>query len=234
MAESAKLDCMTETNHEETTQKHKAKRLSKLQRHLIIFVAGVVVAFAATTAVRFTLVKDTAVHYHANFSLYVNGQEDPFKSFTFYEEIADCTSNELMETRPDVHMHDQNSHLVHVEANAITWSDFFNNLGYTLGDNLVKTDNGVYITGDDGNKLTFLLNGKPIDHVANTFIGNEDVLLINYGKDSDATLTQRFNSITRDAHKANVTKDPAACSGGQELTFWSKLKQALGAAPDER
>lgn len=211
----------------------KNKKISKFQKHVIIFVVGFVLSVIATTAVRFALIKDTAVHYHANFALYVNGQEDPFKSFTFYEEIAACDTHELDNPKPRVHMHDQNAHLVHVHAHAVTWGAFFDNLGYTLGDTLIKTDNGVYITGDDGNKLTFYINGQKVDHIADTVIKSEDVLLINYGKDSDAILKQRYDAIPRDAHKANVTKDPAACSGGETLTFWSRLKQALGVQPDE-
>jgi hypothetical protein len=222
---------MTETTHEESSKKH--KKLSKLQKPLIIFAIGVLLSLVATTAIRFALIKDTAVHYHANFSLYINGQEDPFKSFTFYEEIAACDASELDNPKPRAHLHDQNAHLIHVHAHAVTWGAFFDNLSYNLGDNLIKTDNGVYITGDDGNKLTFLLNGKPVDRLANVVIKSEDVLLINYGKDSDATLKQRYEAIPRDAPKANVTKDPAACGGGAELTFWNKLKQSLGAAPKQ-
>jgi hypothetical protein len=209
-------------------------KLSKFKKYGIVFFIGVLVAFVVTTAVRFALVKDTAVHYHANFALYINGQEDPFKSFTFYEEVAACDSHEVDNPKVRVHMHDENAHLIHVHAHGVTWSAFFANLNYTLGDNLVKTDNGVYIAGDDGNQLTFYLNGQKVDHIADMVIKSEDVLLINYGKDSDATLKQRYDAIPRDARKANVTKDPAACSGGHELTFWSKLQQALGAQPAER
>jgi hypothetical protein len=222
---------MTETTTDDKPKNK--KKFSKFQKHIIIFVLGLLVAFVATTAVRFAMVKDAAVHYHANFALYVNGQEDPFKSFTFYEEVASCDSHEVDNPKVRVHMHDENPHLVHVHAHGVTWSAFFANLGYTLGDNLIKTDNGVYIAGDDGNQLTFYLNGQKIDHLADTVIKSEDVLLINYGKDSDITLKQRYDAIPRDAHKANVTKDPAACSGGHELTTWSKFKQALGAQPEE-
>jgi hypothetical protein len=222
---------MTETTSEDKPKTK--KKLSKFQKHLLYFTAGVIVAFAATTAIRFAVLKDTAVHYHANFALYINGQQDPFKSFTFYEEIAACDTHELDNPKPRVHLHDQKPHLIHVHAHAVTWGAFFDNLGYTLGDNLIKTDNGVFITGDDGNKLTFLLNGQPVDKLANQVIKSEDVLLINYGKDNDNTLKQRYDGITRDAHVANTTVDPAACSGGQEFNFWNRLKQALGATPVE-
>lgn len=221
---------MTETTHEEPA-KHK-KKLSKFQKHVIIFAVGFVISLLLTTAVRYALIKDTAVHYHANFSLYINGQEDPFKSFTFYEEVAACDAHEADNPKVRTHMHDSNNHLIHVHAPGVTWGAFFANLGYTLGDNLIRTDSGVYITGDDGNKLTFMLNGQPADNIANKVIHSEDVLLINYGKDNSSTLQQRYDAIPRDAHKANTTKDPAACQGGQELNSWNRFKQALGASPE--
>jgi hypothetical protein len=221
---------MTETAKDTTKQ---PKKISKFKRHTIIFVAGVVLALLGSTAIRFALVKDSSVHYHANFALYINGQEDPFKSFTFYEEVAACDAHDADNPKVRTHMHDNNAHLIHVHDGGVTWGAFFANLGYTLGDNLIKTDSGVYITGDDGNKLSFVLNGTPSDNIANKVISSEDVLLVNYGKDSQTTLTQRYDGIPRDAAKANTTKDPAACSGGHELTFWSRLKQAVGLSADE-
>lgn len=209
------------------------KRLTTLKKYSLVFAAGLLVAFIATTAVRYALIQHKEVHYHANFSLYINGQEDQFKSFTFYEEVAACDVHAIDDVKGRAHMHDQNGHMVHVHAHAVTWGAFFANLGYTLGDNLIKTDNGVYVSGDDGNKLTFLLNGQPVDTISNQLIKSEDVLLINYGKDSDATLKQRYDAIPRDAHKANVTKDPAACSGDEGMKFSQRLKQALGAQPEE-
>lgn len=204
------------------------KKLPQIKKYLLVFVAGLLVAFVATTAVRFSLIKNDDVHFHANFSLYINGQEDQFKSFTFYEEVATCDVHAIDDLKGRAHMHDQNGHMVHVHAHAVSWGAFFSNLGYTLGDNVIKTDNGVYISGDDGNKLTFILNGQPVNNISNTLIKSEDVLLINYGKDSDATLKQRYDAIPRDAHKANVTKDPAACSGTEGHGTWEKMKQALG------
>ena len=72
---------------EETTPKEpaaKTKNQSKLKKYLIWFGLGVLLCFIATTAIRCTLVKDTAVHYHAHSGLYVNGPQAQFKSFTFY------------------------------------------------------------------------------------------------------------------------------------------------------
>jgi hypothetical protein len=76
--------------------------------------------------------------------------------------------------------------------------------------------------------LTFILNGQPVPHIANRIIKSEDVLLINYGKDDNQTLQSRYAAIPKTAHHYNVTKDPAACQGGEELTPLNRLKQAVG------
>jgi hypothetical protein len=191
---------------------------------LLGFVAGVL----WLGAIRFVTYRSDAVHYHANFALYVNGKRDPFKSFTFYEEVNACASDELDNPKTRVHMHNQNGGLVHVHAHATTWGQFFDNLGYTLGDTVLKTDDGVYVTNVDGNKLTFTLNGKPVDTVANRLIQSEDKLLINYGQDSDATLRQRSDQIPRDAAKANTENDPSTCSGSHKLTLRERLWHAVG------
>ncbi len=216
-----------ETTHAESTPTK--NYFARLKPYMWWFVAGVLVAALATTALRFALAKDESVHYHANFALYINGQRDEFKSFTYYEEVAACDAHAVDNPRVRTHMHDKENQLVHVHSAGVTWGHFFANLGYTLGDDLIATSDGVFITGDDGNKLSFTLNGQSVSSNANKIIGNEDTLLINYGKDSQDTLQQRFNDIPQDAKEANLIQDPAACSGGREFNTWNRLKQALGA-----
>jgi hypothetical protein len=189
---------------------------------------GFVVGTLWLVAVRFVTYKSDAVHYHANFALYINGQRDEFKSFTFYEEVAACNADEADNPKTRVHMHDQKPGLVHVHAPAVTWGQFFENLSYTLGDSLVKTDKGVFINGQDGNKLTFILNGHTVDAVANSVIKSEDRLLINYGQDDAAVLQQRYITVPNDAHKANTQADPASCSGSKPSSFSERLQQAVG------
>jgi hypothetical protein len=203
-------------------------KLKLTKERLILLLAGIFIGLLLFTAFRFVVIKDDTVHYHADFAFYLNGQKDEFKSFTFYEEIAACDAHDADNSKGRAHLHNQNNHLVHVHADGITWGYFFANLGYTLGDTIVKTDSGAYIDGQDGNQLTFLLNGQKIDAIATRVIHSEDVLLINYGKDDDKTLQSRYDTIPHDAHKANVTADPAACSGSQKWTLTTRLKKALG------
>jgi hypothetical protein len=189
---------------------------------------GFVVGALWLAAVHFITFTSDAVHYHANFALYVNGQRDEFKSFTFYEEVQACSSSDATNPKIKVHMHDKNSGLVHVHAAGVTWGQFFENLGYTLGNGVLQTDKGAYVTDQDGNKLSFMLNGDVVTAIANRVIDSEDRLLINYGNDDRATLVKRYETIAKDAKTANSTADPATCSGSAEPTLSNRLKRAFG------
>jgi hypothetical protein len=206
------------------TKKPAKKRVNVRLFGLAMFLLGAFVV----VAIRFATIKNDDVHYHANFALYVSGQQDQFKNFTFYEEVAACTVHDPDDMKSRAHMHGETPGLVHVHAHAVTWGQFFANLGYTLGNKVLVTDAGVYADGTDGNHLTFLLNNQPVQTVEDRVIKSEDVLLIDYGKDDAATQQAHSAAIPRTAHKANTTADPATCSGNEPLTFTNRLKQSLG------
>ncbi len=175
--------------------------------------------------IRFATYKSDETHYHANFAVYVNGKRDEFKSFAYYEEVQACVDHSVDNPKLQVHMHDRNNGLIHVHETGMTWGYFFANLGYTLGDSVIKTESGVYVDGQD-KKLSFILNGEPVTSIAGKIIKTEDRLLINYGNDDKKTLTERYNSAPTDAPRANTEHDPSTCSGGHDLNFWERLKKS--------
>jgi hypothetical protein len=178
-------------------------------------------------AMRFVLYKSTATHYHANFALYVDGTQDTFDNFTFYEEVNACADDQDGNPKHRVHMHENVNNLVHVHAPGVTWGHFFANLGYTLGNSVLKTDDGVFTTTKE-NKLQFVLNGKEESDIANRAIKSEDTLLVNYGSEQSDELQNRYSKITHSAGESNKKHDPASCSGGEKITFWSRLQKAAG------
>jgi hypothetical protein len=213
----------SDQNHKETSTKRlNVNKLVILS--LVFFLAGIM----SFIGLRYAMFKDTNVHYHANFALFVNGKRDEFKSFTFYEEETACTSDDKNNPKDRVHMHDQNNGLVHVHATGVTWGHFFANIGYTLGDQVLKTDQGVYVDGQDSNHLTFILNGQQVDNIANRLIKSEDRLLINYGNDDSKTIQKRFDIVPTDAHQANTEQDPASCKGSVKINAWQRLKISAG------
>lgn len=202
--------------------------MSKISKRNIAWLfGGLLLGALIVVLAHFFTIKQSSVHYHANFGLFVNGKRDEFKSFTFYEEVASCGSNDVMNPKIRTHMHNNVNYVVHVHDAAATWGHFFANLGYTLGDTVLKTDDGVFVDGVDGKKLSFLVNGKPVQAIANKTIGDEDVVLISYGNENDAGLQKQYKSIISNAKEYDETADPAACSGAKPLTFWQKLQQSV-------
>ncbi len=191
---------------------------------LISFLAGIL----WFVMVRFIMYESDAVHYHANFAVYVDGQRETFDNFTFYEEVASCGADELNNPKARGHMHDNISHVVHVHDYGVTWGHFFANIGYTFGNDILKTDKGHFVSGEDAKELRFILNGKDVDSVANQTIRSEDVLLIDFGTSTDPELQSRFQSITRDAADYNKRDDPSSCTGDKPLTFTERLKKSIG------
>lgn len=194
---------------------------------ILALIGGFVLGIIWFVAFRFAVYKDNRVHYHGNFALYINGQRDDFKSSTYYEETQACSADEVG-PKARVHMHDQVDHVVHVHEEGATWGHLFANFGYGINGKSVQTDDGVYVDGENSNQLTYILNGKPISNAANEVIRSEDVLLINYGNDSEETLNQRYEDIKKDAGEYNSKSDPSSCSGSKPLTFTERLKKAIG------
>lgn len=199
------------------------------KRIALAVIAGFFVGALWLVALRFITFKDTRVHFHANFALYINGQRDTFDSSTFYEETQACSADEVG-PKSRVHMHDKKSHIVHVHNDGATWGHFFANLGYGLSNKSVTTDSEVFVDGKDGVEINYILNDKPADSVSNLVIESEDVLVIDVVKNEDGVITSRIapEPPTKDAAEYNSKSDPSACSGSKPVTFTERLKKSIG------
>ncbi|TXG76537.1 hypothetical protein E6P97_03405 [Patescibacteria group bacterium] len=203
--------------------------MARMARRTVLFWGiGLLVGVLLTTAVRFAFVRDTSTHYHANFAVFINGQQQQFDSFAYYEEVAACSSHNMANPKIRVHMHDQNAGLVHVHDDGVTWGQFFANLGYSLGRQSIETENDLYVDGADGKKLSFILNGTEVNSPMNQVIQSEDKLLVSYGDESMADVRERVSAIPNDAAEANTKADPSACAGAHSMSFGERLKQAVG------
>lgn len=184
-----------------------------ISKHIIIVgVAGLLVGAAAILGVRYATYKPDTVHYHANFAVYVNGKQEQFKGVRYYEETAAqaCTLEKVDDPAERAHMHDEVNSVVHVEDHLVTWGNFFQNLEWGIGDDYLKTADGIF-TPSDQNKLTFMLNGKKVESIANVIINDQDKLLVSFGSGDDAQ--KQYDGIQNDARKYDLEQDPAGCSG---------------------
>ena len=196
------------------------------KKQVLLVLAGFLTGALAIITLHFVTLKQHSTHYHANFALYVNDKRDTFDNFTFYEEVASCGSNDGGNPKIRVHLHDNKNSVVHVHDDGVTWGHLFANLGYTLGNNVLQTDAGVFTNSTD-KKLSFIVNGEPVSSLANRVIGDRDVVLISYGSSTDAQLKKQYDSIKADAKTYDETADPAACSGSKPLSFWEKLQSSI-------
>lgn len=198
----------------------KAQNIKKyLHSRWFLALACVLLGAAAVFGVRFiTYQVPETTHYHANFAVYIDGRREEFKGLNYYEETATtvCSlnpDNEEGKPMDRVHMHGSVNDIVHVEDKLVTWGNFFTVLGWNVGDNYVANRDAVYQTADH-KKVTYILNGKPIDSIANMFIGDQDKLLVNYGDQTADQIKKEYNAIQNKAAESDNSSDPAGCGGG--------------------
>lgn len=191
-----------------------------------IAIIALLLGAAIVLGIRFATYKVAAVHYHANFALYINGNREEFKGIEYYSEVEMCTLNNTILPSERAHMHDNVNDVVHVEDHAATWGQFFTNLGWTLGPNFIASPDGTIYAEKGDTKLHFILNGQDytgISSIQNTVIKDTDKLLVSYGNEDSATLNQQFATVPATAKKYDVTKDPASCSGNHTTTTHDRL-----------
>ncbi len=178
----------------------------------------------ALLVVRFATYNPPQVHYHANFAVFINGQREAFKSPQYYQEVNICS---LHGSTPlsRVHMHDQVNNVIHVHAEAVTWGEFFQNIGWGIGSNYLATPDMVYVANGD-QQLNVVINGKNltgITNIAQTVIHDRDQLLVSFGNESSAALKQQFTAVGKTAAKYDTQKDTSACSGSEGPTISDRL-----------
>lgn len=178
-------------------------------------------------AIRFATYSVHATHYHANFAVYINGQREEFKGPQYYEEVAACVAHGAIQPAQRAHMHDDINSVIHVHDDGVTWQQFFNNIGWTLGPNFIQDDKqNMYVENGDA-KLNIELNGQnltDLTSIANLVIRDRDRLLISFGDIDSKTLQTEFNSVPSTAKHYDETPDPASCSGQmQKVTISDRL-----------
>jgi hypothetical protein len=194
---------------------------------LLSAVVGLLLGVVIILGIRFVTYKMPAVvHYHANFAIYVNGVREPFKGFGYYEETAAkaCMLTPVDTPKERAHMHDNVSDVVHVEDHLVTWGNLMQNLGWGLGNDYLRTKDTMLVNNDTS-KLSFILNGQPVESISDQIIQDKDRLLISYGTADSSALQGQYKTISTSAATYDSTKDPASCSAGHnEVTTLERLQ----------
>jgi hypothetical protein len=200
----------------------------RYQPIIILVFVGFLAGILWFTAMRFFLVQSPETHYHANFAVYIDSKREEFKDFTYFEEVAACTSAYESNPKGRVHMHGQINDVIHVHDKRVTYGNFFQNLGWNVGDEYIASRESMYQTTED-KKVVYILNGEEVESIGNRVIGNLDQLLVAYGSintDFDA----QFKTVNNTAEEVNKYQDPASCgglNGAGHDSFKSRLKRSM-------
>ncbi len=203
-----------------TSQPEKTENTLVIVNSILI---GVLVGLVLFALFRFITYKpDHATHYHANWQVWINGQQQMFPEPAFYQEVASCSINDDSDPLHRAHMHNNVYDVIHVHANGVTYAQFLENINSSAQKGYVNLAGKVYQDNPE-NKVTYLLNGRKLDSLSGIVIRSEDKLLINYGSETDAELIARDNDIPNKASEYNLKKDPASCSGDHTTTLQDRL-----------
>ncbi len=180
-------------------------------------------------ALRFLIVHPSETHYHANFAVYINGSREEYKGFGYYEEIAACTSDYANNVKGRTHLHENINDVIHVHDKRVTYQDFFENIGWSIGQDYIHTDSAL-LSNTESLSVKYVLNGEQIERIDNKIIGDKDRLLISYGPFSeDASL--QYKTVATSAAQVDAKQDPATCGGLNGPASESpsiRLKRAIG------
>jgi len=194
---------------------------------LISGIVGLLVGALAILGIRFLTYAPEQIHYHANFAVYINGKREQFKSPMYYEEISgSCALGKDVKPAQRAHMHDEVNDTVHIHDHAVTWGDFFMNIGWAVGPDFIRTPDGI-LQPDADHHITYLVNNHEISDISTEVVHDEDRLLVDFGDTSAATLKKESNSVSHSAHQYDIGQDPAACLGNAKPTWKDRLKHLL-------
>lgn len=186
---------------------------------------GVLIGAGVLFGIRFLRYQDPTVHYHANFTIYINGVREELKDPSFYEELSSC---DTADHRPQhrAHLHDNKPDVIHVHDHMVTWGAFLANVRYGVGNDYLATPTKTYLT-DATYKLHFILNGKDVSNISNVVVGDKDRLLISYGVENSIEIQKQFDTVASTAATIDKVNDPAVCSGSVKRGWWGRLSSLL-------
>lgn len=192
-----------------------------------LFGAGIVLGVLVLLVIRFFTYSPPQVHYHANFAVYINGKREEFKGAQYYQEVSICNaSTGITIPQQRAHMHDDVNGVVHVHDHAVTWGQFFENLGWYVGPDFIETTDGHLYQNDGNSVLHVIINGQDytgLTPITDMVIKDQSRVLVSYGDISDSRLQQEYKTVPSTAKHYDDTKDPASCSGSEPTNFSARL-----------
>jgi len=194
------------------------------------FILGLVAGVLLLVLLRLLFMPEELVtHHHANMAIFLDGNRLNLSADKYMEDVEGCKPDYIpLKPEERTHFHANEDMVVHVHDEGVTWGHFLANVGFSLSDGVLVTDQGEIISDDGDRSLKFILNGELVDSLANRLIGSEDRVLISFGSENMETgLLDQLAEVAENAAYHNVHPDPGSCSGAIEASWGSKLRRAV-------
>lgn len=107
--------------------------------------------------------------YTARFEIITNGTTRIFTNKMYHRQS------------PDVYIESPDPNTIQINAEDITWADFFETLPFTLDEDCLITGTNQTFCSNATNKLYFYINNQENPHVLREIIEPDSVLLVVYG-----------------------------------------------------
>jgi hypothetical protein len=167
-------------------------------------------------------------HYHANWSIIVDGQPLDLSGDRYMEDVAACAVGDQVTPAERVHMHNGEDHVVHVHHTGVAWGHLLDNLGFDAGHDYLILGRDRRLFNRDGSTLKYVINGLPRDDISTAPIRSGDRLLISYGPESaEEVLAEQFPDVPSGAEGYDTRQDPAGCAGAAERGIRERLRRAF-------
>jgi len=201
----------------------KCKELVKKVPYKAALMFSFALGIAAFGLYRFVSYSPEHTHYHANYAVVINGQQQAFDNFSYYEELTGCSVSTKQKPSNRAHMHEPENTTVHVHDEAVTWGNFFENIGISTGINHIAISDDLYTAADDS--ITYVLNGKTRRSIAKVEISSADRLLVVVGSETDGEAIDLYETfVPSNAQEFNNSNDPGTCSSNEAHGFTDRLK----------
>lgn len=132
---------------------------------------------------------NTDVHVHSDFLLYINDQQIDLTADR-YQSLPGAVKHK------NIHLHDNEDHVVHRHADGIPLAEFLDSIGITLTDDCLTIDDGTEYCASDDTELALYVNGQRWPELTEYENQEEDQLLLYYGTKANERLIEYMRQIT--------------------------------------
>ena len=148
----------------------------------------------------------TEYHVHADFAVFIRGQKLNFSAKEFmHEELCGKPGEpepmdlNTPEGRAEaMHLHDLNGNVLHVHNANATLPLFFQNMGFELTQDCIKTREAQYCNSQS-ETLKVYVNAGQIQDFLNYNPEDLDKILVTFGSESQGLINAQYESITSQA-----------------------------------